>query len=61
MNTNFKARTEDEAKTAPGRRPLARLADDKMRADDSPTTMLGRVLKETGRKSIEVAAFGSNI
>lgn len=43
------------------RRPLARLADDKMREGGSATTVLGRVLKETGRKSIEVAAFGSNI
>jgi hypothetical protein len=61
MNTNFQARTQDEAKTAPGRRPLARLADDKMRAGASATTMLGRVLKDTGRKSIEVAAFGSSV
>jgi hypothetical protein len=55
MNTNFKTRTQAT------RRPLARLADDKMRADASATTMLGRVLKETGRKSIEVAAFGSSV
>lgn len=45
----------------PGRRPLARLGDDAMREGQGPTTMLGRVLKETGRKSIEVAAFGSTI
>lgn len=45
------------------RRPLRRLADDAMRerAGQSPTTMLGRVLHETGRKSIEVAAFGSSV
>lgn len=59
MTTNFKTRTEDD--TAPARRPLARLADDKMREGSSATTMLGRVLAETGRKSIEVAAFGSSV
>ena len=47
--------------TEAGRRPLARLADDAMREGQSATTMLGRVLKETGRKSIEVAAFGSSV
>lgn len=30
-------------------------------AGGSATTMLGRVLRETGRKSIEVAAFGSSV
>jgi hypothetical protein len=47
----------------PTRWPLARLAADARRegASQSPTTMLGRVLKETGRKSIEVAAFGSSV
>lgn len=53
--------TRPRADTNFGRRSLQLLADDKMRAGQSPTTMLGRVLKETGRKSIEVAAFGSNI
>lgn len=59
MTTNFKTRTETDTQ-APARRPLARLADDKMRAG-SATTMLGRVLAKTGRKSIEVAAFGSSV
>lgn len=43
------------------RRPLGQLAADKMREDVSATTMLGRVLRETGRKCIEVAAFGSSV
>lgn len=30
-------------------------------AGGSATTTLGRVLRETGRKSIEVAAFGSSV
>ncbi len=50
-----------KADTNFGRRPLARLADDKMRAGQDATTMLGRVLRETGRKSIEVAAFASSV
>lgn len=60
MTTNFETRTETDIQ-APVRRPLARLADDKMREGGSATTMLGRVLRETGRKSIEVAAFGSSV
>ncbi|WP_161790131.1 hypothetical protein [Streptacidiphilus carbonis] len=57
MDTNFKTKTAPAA----GRRSLIRLADDKMREGQSATTMLGRVLRETGRKSIEVAAFGSSV
>jgi hypothetical protein len=44
-----------------GRRPLARLADDSMREGRSAIPMLNRVLKETGRKSVEVAAFASSV
>jgi hypothetical protein len=51
--------TKNRTEAAPGRRPLARLADDKMRAGTTP--LLGRLLRETGRKSIEVAAFASSV
>lgn len=54
--------TKPEADTNFGRRrSLTRLADDKMRQSGQRQTMLGRVLRETGRKSIEVAAFGSSV
>lgn len=60
MNAGTIKRAVNFEAGGPARRPLARLADDKMH-DGSPTTMLGRVLRETGRKSIEVAAFGSSV
>lgn len=58
MNVNFLAEAKGKTK---GRRPLRQLADDKMREGQNGGSMLGRVLRETGRKSIEVAAFGSSV
>jgi hypothetical protein len=53
--------TKPKADSNFGRRSLRALGDDAMREGQGPTTVLGRVLKETGRKSIEVAAFGSSV
>jgi hypothetical protein len=61
MSTGTKSKPAEADSNFGRRRPLAGLADDKMRADGSATTMLGRVLRETGRKSIEVAAFASSV
>jgi hypothetical protein len=53
--------TKPKADSNFGRRSLRTLADDAMREGQDATTMLGRVLKDTGRKTIEVAAFGSSV
>ena len=53
--------TKPAADTHFGRRPLGRLADDKMRQGGQGPTLLGRVLRETGRKGVAVAAFGSSV